>query len=88
MVQILKCGHLWLMCSFSGGDMNIKQGIAPRVSAKYTPGPKVLGVGVDELSLGFCILIWIPVLPRAFVGFYSVFPQFFVKSMICLCMMH
>ena len=45
------------MCSFSGGDMNIKQGIPPRVSAKYTPGPKVLGVGVDELSLGFCILI-------------------------------
>ena len=41
--------------------MNIKQGIPPRVSAKYIPGPKVLGVGLDvtsdELSLGLCILI-------------------------------
>ena len=38
------------MCFFSGGDMNIKQGIPPRVSPKYIPGPKVLGVGLDVPS--------------------------------------
>ena len=64
---------IWLMCFFSGGDMNIKQGIPHRVSAKYIPGPKVLGVGLDvpsdKQSLG--IFIWIPVPPRAFVDFHS-----------------
>ena len=48
-VQILKCGHLCVsfLCSFSGGDMNINQGITPRISAKVHSGPKVLGLGLD-----------------------------------------